>query len=484
MPSEKLITLTPDKLSSGMFPSAEPAAGETWNSGRNVWFREMSVEQVLGRSRITTLIGNRPSQAMQQAFTSDGHKRLFYEDVGTINYVQDLNPTKTNIGSLSASGDYDMEIWGDWLFVTDGTTAPTSTTGGLRYWPNSGSTLVVPGDVASQFNKVRIIKRLAQMILAYNTDVLPTGFHWCTANDPTVWTPSTTNSARNLNIRNLDSPIMAVCNLGAYHGVYSSNNLLVVQYLGPNQWFGTPNQALTGIGAVSKHSVVSVGQTNYGLNRAGIFATDGNSFYYIDRPAVDKWIQQNIDWTRASMIAGFYNDKLGLVVWGVPTIGGGFTTLAVDPKVRQATAESLYLNRKAFTYLDNKVGFGLDRIVFDNPIISQQDGLYLESVVNTLAGDFYITTNLFDAGAEDLYKMWDYLIAPGTYGSDAQVSFGVTDTPDLSTIQWGPWVPLSVRVPMPGGPIESVYLALQFQATQNFRMSTMMVYGEKGGFVN
>jgi|SRR5215469_7701238 len=504
MPAEKLIDLTPDKLASGMFPSAEPASGETWNTGSNVWFRELSVEQVLGRVKAANLVSASPprsSQAMQQQFTTDGHKRIFFEDGGIIKYIQDPvlgtvvpGASVNQIGTLSSTGDYDLETWGDWIAATDGTvwsstpgTPPGSTaTGSLQLWKNTGSLAVVP-DAATQFKSVKILKRLAQMLLAYNTDVLPTGFHWSDANDPTVWIPSSTVAARNLNIRNLGSPIVAVCNLGIGHGVYASDALLVVQYLGPNQWFGTPNQALIGIGAVSKHSVVAVGQTNFGLSRAGVFATDGSSFQYIDRPAIDKWIQQNVDWTRASKIAGYYNDKLGLVIWAVPLIGGQnntYGTVAVDPKTRQATAETLYLNRRTFTYLDNKVGFGIERMVFDYPVISQVDGIYFDSVINTLSGNFTLSTNLFDGGMPEIYKMWDYMISPGSYGPDAQVQFGFTDIPDLSTVQWGSWTPLSVRVPFPDGPRESVYLAINFQSQNMFRLAGIKVYGEKGGLVN
>ena len=153
MPVEKLITLTPDKMGSGMYPSAEPLAGETWNTGTNVWFRELSIEQVLGRKKLanlTTASPRRSSQAMQQAFTTDQIKRVFYEDGGVINAVD--NPVLgtvstgsshiTQIASLNSSGDYDLETWGDWLFMTDGTKYTGSgSTGGLQYnkWIPSGS---------------------------------------------------------------------------------------------------------------------------------------------------------------------------------------------------------------------------------------------------------------------------------------------------------------------------------------------------------
>lgn len=474
MAQEKLIDLPAGKLGSGVFPSQEPAAGETWRTGQNIWFREMSVEQVLGRQKIIPVLG-RSARVMTQAFTSDQHKRIYYEDFGLIRYSQDLG-APIDIGSLNTAGDYDLETWGDWLIATDGIS-------NLKYWPNIGS-LVNLGDAAANFNYCKIIKRLAQHLLAYNTNFLPTGFHWCDANDPTVWTPDLANSARNLNIRNLDSEIVAVCNLGAAHGVYSRDSLIVVQYVGPNQWFGTPNQALSGIGAVSKHSVVSVGQTNYGLSRSGIFSTDGVSSQYIDRPAIDKWLQENVDWSRQNMVAGFYNDRLGLVVWSVPLLTGGVAAIGVDPKIRQATAESLYLGRKTFTYLDNKVTYGIDRIVFDNPIVALADGIYLESLTGTLAANFALTSNLLDAGSREIFKSWDYAILPGTYGSDAQVRFGFADEPLMEAIDWGDWTQLQMKVPFPNGPRESIFLAMDFRATQGFKLSAITVYGEKGGFVN
>lgn len=474
MATEKLIDLPADKLSSGVFPSIEPAAGETWRTGQNVWFREKSVETVLGRRKIVSALGRAP-RAMAQAFTTAGNKRIYYEDLGLIRFTQNLG-LPIDIGSLSANGDYDLETWGDWLIATDGI-------GNLQYWPNSGS-LVPLGDAAANFSYCKIVKKLAQHLLAYNTNFLPTGFHWCDANDPTVWTPDLANSARNLNIRNLDSDIMAVCNCGAAHGVYSRDSMLLVQYVGPNQWFGTPNQAIAGIGAASKHSIVAVGQSNYGLGRSGIFQTDGSSFQYVDRPAVDKWLQENVDWTKSQLIAGYYNDRLGLVVWTVPLNTGGVATIAVDPKIRQATTESIYLGRKTFTYLDTKVTFGIDRIIFDNCIIAQADGIYLESLTGTLSGSFALTSNLLDAGTREIYKMWDYAILPGTYGSDAQVRFGFADEPQVAAIQWGSWAPLQMKVPFPDGPRESIFLAMDFRSNSDFKLSAISVFGEKGGFVN
>jgi hypothetical protein len=467
MASEKLIELTADKLPSGMFPSAEPAAGPTWRTGKNVWFRELNVDQVLGRQKIVGLIGGRTSMAMNQVFTTGGVKRIYYEDFGA--FFRNENGVSTLIDSLDVGGDYDTETWGDWLIATDDINH-------LKYWNGTGG-FVDLGDAASNFAHCSIVKRLAQHLLAYNTDQLPTGFHWCTANDPTIWTPDLTNSARNLNIRNLDSEIIAVCPIAAAHGVYSKNAMLVVQYVGPSQWFGTPTQAVVGIGAVSKHSVVSLGQTNYGLSRGGIFVTDGSSFQYIDRPAIDKWLQENVDWTRASTIVGYHNERLGLIVWSVPIMAGGFTCIAVDPQTRQATT-----SQKTFTYLDTRMGFGIERNIFDYPIISQSDGIYFESVVGTLANDFSLTTNLFNAGTEEYFKSWDYLTAPGIYDSSAQIRVGFTDAPDVSTIEWNPWVPMVTKVPF--GPRESIYLALDFQSQGPFRMSGLTVYGEKAGSIN
>src|SRR6516162_4796228 len=253
MAQEKLIEVGLENLAQGLYPSAEPTAGQVWSNGSNMWFRDLSVEQILGNAKILNITG-RPPRALAQALNSPT-KSLYYESFGIVYQMNGTgNPTvftpPVGIVGLADSPDYWLEPWGTWLAVTDNMTQPQLWQGGP----------IVPIGVG-QFKTAKIFKKIAQFLVAYNTDVLPNGFHWSGVSDPTLWTPSPVNAARNLQIRDLDSEIVCVADLGAFHAVYSRDTMLLVQYVGPDEgWLGTPNQALRGIGAVSKHSVVALGR--------------------------------------------------------------------------------------------------------------------------------------------------------------------------------------------------------------------------------
>lgn len=487
MPTEKLIDLKAGKgLEAGIFPSAEPTAGQLWNKGQNIWFRELSIEQILGRQKIVSLpLGQ--ATFLTQAFNF-GTKSLYFVSQGIVFVIKASgNPTvfaaPEIIGELTMGADVWLEPWGTWLLATDGILQP-------QLW-GGGGTFIPIGQ--GQFRTASIIKKIAQFAVAYSLDYAPNAFAWSDLDDPTTWTPSITNAARNLTIRDLDSEIVAVADLGAGHAVYSRDYMIVVQYVGPSQgWLGTPNQALSGIGAVSKYSVVSIGPYNFGLSRDGIFSTDGSTASYLDRPAVDQWIQDNIDFTKANKIAGYHNKRLGLVVWYVPLLPTSeFYSaatprigLAMDPKLRTVTVEGIYLSRKSFSFVDGKPIFGMEREVFDFPIVSLADGLYYESVPETLIGNFSLETHLFDGGAQEIYKMWDYFKFAGNFDSTTTVQFGYTDLPFTSSIQWGPIQALKYECPPAEGPRESIFVAMRFNGTNNFKITEIMGFGEKGGLVN
>lgn len=468
MASKELIVARPDSgLVTGIMPSVEPASGAIWKMSRNAWFREASIEHALGKSKI--LATNLQSRFLANAFTTASQQRLYFEDSGVVKYT--TGDVATVVDSLSAVGKYWLEPWGDWLIASDNIA-------NLKVWKNAAGFVTIT-DAATQFARARIVKKLAQHVIAYNTNVFPSGFHWSTASDPEIWTPSTTNSARNLPIRGLDSEIVCVADLGASHAVYSRSTLLLVRYVGPTQWFGTPQQALQGIGAVSALSSVSVGNLNYGFCRDGIFVTDGNTFTYIDRPAIDRWIQEMIDWTKAEEVLGFYDARLQLVSWSVPLLvaaPASRAVIAVDTKRRELSS---------FTLLEPGGGVGLRREVFDHPARAFADGLYFVSKHGTVVGDFSLTSHLMDGKDKNHFKSWDYAIFDGTL--TGEVRFGFSDVPSNpdgseATIDWGAWQTLETRVPF--GPRESVYIAIDLKSPTALRLTGIGIWGETGGSVN
>jgi len=499
MSSEKLLDLMVGKgLEGGIFPSAEPTAGVVWNSSLDVWFRDLSIEQTLGRVKKLDLIW-RPARFLTQAFNNP-NKTLYYENAGAVYGVNATgNPSVFSapyfIGALDVNGDYWLEPWGNWLAMTDGITQPV-------LWQGAGAPIPIG---VGQFKTVRIFRKIAQFLVAYGLGGTPdgdaqNGFAWCDVNDPTNWTPAVppnfASAARNLIIRDLDSEIVCVTELGGAHAVYSRNYMILVQYVGPGGgWLGTPTQALVGIGAVSKRSVVSVGPYNFGLSRGGVFATDGSTFSWIDRPAVDAWLQANIDFAQASSIWGYWDTRLQLVVWVLPLLSSSLfyspssprIRLSMDPKTRTVTPESIYLSRKVFGFLDGVPYGGMEQEVFEQTISVLQDGIYFESVPGTVNGSFSLVSQLFDAGDTSIYKLWDFLELIGTIDksdSTMQISFGYSDEPRLDTINFDPPQPLAFLNFPAQGPRESVYFAFKISGSSNFKITSIKVHGEKAGYVS
>jgi len=489
MAQEKLVEVKDEMLVQGLYTSAEPTAGQIWNTGTNIWFRDLSVEQVLGRNKILAITG-RPPLALAQAFNAP-NKSLYFENLGIIYQLNGTgNPTvfgsPVPIAALATTNDYWLEPWGTFLLMTDTVSQP-------MLWQGAGSPIPIG---IGQFSTCKIIKKIAQFAVVYNTDTAPNGFFWSDVSDPATWTPSLSNAARNLTIRDLDSEIVAVADLGVSHAVYSRDTMLLVQYVGPDQgWLGTPNEALRGIGAVSRNSVVSLGRFNFGIFKGGIFTTDGTTHNFADRPQIDRFLQANVNWNLGDSIWGYWDNKTGLVKWIVPILPSSSyfnpvnprLVIAMDPKTRTVTKESIYLSRKNFSFLDNLPYGGMPQEVFDYPIAILPDGLYYDSPELTLSGSFNLTSQLFDAGDQSIFKLWDYATFGGTFDTTdttMQVAFGHTDTASFSSIAWDAWQPLSNRVAPVAGPRESVFLALRFQGSSTFKMTSMRVYGEKGGFVN
>jgi hypothetical protein len=468
MPTSKLIEIVPGKgLDVGVFPSAEDTARSFgWVDARNAWFRDLHIEHMPGQRKIEKIISRQP-KALAQAYVN-GVKRLFYEDGGIISYIDTGVGPPVVIGTLNSfSQSYWLEPWGEYLIASDNISQ-------LQLWAGSGTFIPIAG---SQFQTAKIVKKLAQHVLAYSTNVFPNGFHWCSASNVMEWAPTTTNSARNIPIRNLDSDINAVADLNGGHAVYSSAYMLQVSYLGPSDWFGTPAAPLSGIGAGSRYAVVSLGRYNWGLCRSGVFLTDGQTFMYVDRPAIDRWVQEEIDWSREKEIVGFFDEKLLLILWSVPLLAGGKSVIAVDPKDRTLLTDR---SKRPFTFATGDYGAALRREVLDYPVVAREDGIYFTSVNGTTMEDFFLSGGLFDAGDHSVNKTWELAKFEGLI-TGAEVRFGFTDLPYLESVEWQDWSLIEFEFPLPGGPRESIYIAMEIKSAFPLRLSGFTMWGQGAG---
>jgi hypothetical protein len=392
---------------------------------------------------------------MAQAFAAGG-TRLYYEDKGAV-FMWTGSGIPTLIDTLDTEGTYSFEPFGTWLIATDNVDE-------VKVWKNDGAGFIDIGE--GEFSRGKIIKKFGPRLLVYNTDILPAGVHYSKPSDVETWIPSTTDGSGNLAFRDLDSDIVAVEEIAGSHAVYTESKMLVLQYLGEGLRFGIPTHALQGIGAAGKDSVVSLGNRNIGLFRGGVFITDGTSFEFKDNPAINEWIQEEIDWSRQAEIVGFYDERVATVIWSVPLHGGAKIGLSLNMSGE-------------FSFVDASFTSAIQRNVFDTGFVAENGGIFKTSVNGTTLGTMTATTQLIDAGTQRQYKAWDFAVFEGELSG--QVRFGFTDTPHNDAIEWNAWQDLEFRVPFT--PRESIYMAVDFTSEENVKLTGMTIYGAMAGLV-
>jgi hypothetical protein len=246
---------------------------------------------------------------------------------------------------------------GDVITFSGGTTPATAT-------------LTVP---QIDFDTLECFHRQGPHMLAFNYskgDVdYSTSFAWCSADDLDTWTAAATNTAGSLLIREAETAIRCVAQLGNGLAVYTETQMFIVNYVGQPNIFGYKVALEGSIGAVSPNSVISVGRMNYGVSRDGFFATDGASVRMIGRESgMNQYFRDNVAMSELAQVYGFENSKENEVVWGIP-------------KGEASITEEIYYNYKTNQWgiRTSIISAYLDRGVFHEALSADSNGnLYFE----------------------------------------------------------------------------------------------------------
>ena len=182
------------------------------------------------------------------------------------------------------------------------------------------ATLTVP-DI--DFDTLECFHKQGPHMLAFNyskSDVnYSTSFAWCSADNLDVWGAAATNTAGSLLIREAETPIRCVAQLGNGLAVYTDTQMFIVNYVGLPNIFGYQVALEGNVGAVSPQSVISVGRQNYGVSRDGFFVTDGAQVNLIGRESgMNQFFRDNVSASELALVYGYENSKENEVVWGLP----------------------------------------------------------------------------------------------------------------------------------------------------------------------
>lgn len=460
---EELVRVGPgQEFEGGIFPSVDKLSAPFWADGENVEFRKGGVVSSLGYVELATLPG--PVNELAQAF-HEGEQRA-YMAVGNGVFMRSSISGLSSLGSFpSSDGTPYFETFGSFLLATNGVDP-------VMVWENGGD-LVELEEATAQFTFAKILHRRDQHIIAFNTSNGQNAYEWCSASDIHEWDPSLQNSAGANWIRDLDSEITAVVDLGQQTAVYSRETMALLRFIGQPDVFGhTP--ALNGIGAPGPRAVVQVGAENYGLNRQGVFRTDGLGFSYIDDPMVHDYLEETVDFALGHSIKGYHNEDLSSVIWFFPKKGGGRAGIGYN------------YTRPAFRKYSSQIEVALERQVFDTPIAAVNNMLVRLNVSHNAAGlalPKWVRTKPLAATSAAFWKTWSHLKLVGRW-NNAQVRFGVMEDPNGDIVDWFDVQDLAFENWINR---DGVFLVLEFRADALdswFEFSQLQIFGQQGALVS
>lgn len=456
---KRLLLLDPDAIQSGVWKTNK-AAGLLWQEGNNVVFRNNGVEKTGG----ATLILGSGDQARDfaQAYVSASGAKRIYVTTDTAVVLYELIAGVWSAGTLyswATSVQYgDLETWGTWLVMTNGVDP-------VKVWKNGVATANLAG---VPFTKARILKRKTPFLLAFNTDNMgDSAVEWSSESNIEVWTPGT-GRAGNMVLRDLESEIVSVEDLGDRLAVYSRNSLVIGSFVGGTNVFGW-KRAIKGIGAISRRSVVGLDPFNYGLTQDGIFKTDGVSFQWVDDPAMTKYIKDTADFSKAALFWGMADNTLKSV---------NFFFLTSDNLWRSV---HYYPEKGFFTKGDLQLCAGQAKEVFDWPIVSSESGLVGSwQTADTNYGvpvPYSLKTKPLDFGERSINKLVQMVRVDGVWNAANRLKVQVMEDPEApgTTVYDQPLVQKNYFE------YEAPYFTLEFYGSAPFSMNAVEIFGQAGG---
>ena len=448
----------------------EPAArpGEDVNFS-HIDFTEGAIEKSKGWTvEPGTTVGGQTYEINALAQAAPETERRIYSGLGGAAYsalrVWDSGVGR-DLGHAYANGQWSLETWGTWLLATNDVDP-------VQVWKGGVSGAAALAGVA--VSRAKIVRKLANHVILYNTNLSGQEARWCSRSDPETWTATEATTAGDFTIRDLDGDIECVEPLGDALAFYTQDSMGLTQYVGAPFIF-SHTVRINGIGAVSSRAVAAVGKQHYGLSRKGFWRTDGFSLAYVDSPAVKRWFQSMVDWTLASKICVFHNEQLERVEWYFTDLSGNRLGIAYD------------YARNNWTKLKKPITAVIEQQVYNTPIAATGTGFgFFPSGVN--ANGAALTANLsttaLDGGQKERFKRWDMLRVEYTERvGTVEVRFGFSDTsPEESSMDWSAWSSLARENWINR---ESIYLMVQFRWTgldSKIRIGGLDILGEGAGY--
>lgn len=327
--SQQLLAIRRNQLTeSGLWPSANSLDVPLWRDGRNVITAKGGPQKVpghvapVGLSNLTVASNIRGMGALQDLAAI---QRLFFGTVSALamwvagTYTDVTRASGPYTGYADQTSTHPASAWsitrfGNFAYASNGKDL------GQKWLGTGGSGKFA--DWTTTWTTAEILLTRGPHILALNTNAHPGGWEWCSADNPDVWVPSSTNSAGFLDIREIDGAIVSGCMAMGEIIAAGKNQLYRIAYTGAPFFFGYTSLGLDGVGAVGKMAMVGTNRMVYGMSESGIWATDGVTSRYIDEEPIRTFINDRIDATQKSKVCFAYDSTAQTIYISFPGSSG------------------------------------------------------------------------------------------------------------------------------------------------------------------
>lgn len=397
---------------SGLWPSPNTLDVPLWRDGRNVITAQGGPQKVpghvapVGLQNVTVASNIRGMGALQDMAAI---QRLFFGTVsalamwvaGTLTDVTRVSGPYTGHAdqtSVHPATTWSITRFGNFAYATNGVDLG-------QKWLGSG----VFADWTTSWTTAEMLLTRGPHLLAFNTNAHPGGFEWCSADAPNDWSPSSTNSAGFLDIREVDGPIVGACPAFSQIVAAGRNQLYLVSYSGAPFYFGYKSLNLDGVGTVGKAAMVATNQLLYGMSDSGIWETDGNTSRYIDDEQIRDFITSRISASQKSKVCFAYDSDNKTIYISFPGSSGEnewtltyrITTQAwgIQPYGRSSmlALEGVF----SAPYMAGIRSVGGTQNVYQHNVGHDADGSAVTS---------YIQTKDLDCGDDNAIKSVDYVV--------------------------------------------------------------------------
>lgn len=439
-------------IGSGIFKDTASGQDALWRDCENIHFTNGEVQVVKGYLPLQSAAD--PIVALEQAYV-DGARRIYWASTTAIFRL--IDNTVTTLVSGKSAGRWSLEIWGSWLVATNDINPPLVC--------KNTTTMI---NLANAPARVKIFKKLANHLIAFGVNGDGQTMQWCSMDDIETWTTTPENTAGDLFLRDLDSEVRAVEELGNALMVYSVNSVGMVKFIGNPYYFGFDKQ-VEGIGAVGKDAICSVNRVHYGLCRKGFFKFDGANYDYIHNPQMYKWFESQINWQNADTTVSFHDESTGFVYWFFDCLDG----------TRRGVGYNI--NSGAWSKFLAPINSAMSKKIFSYGVVGVGNVL---GAWNQIGVDlpWWLESARIDFGDRNRWKKIEMLQINGENKTGVQYNLGLAQSTDRdATIEWLGNKNLVADNYIP--PRDSVFIELKLSGTGgSFQFGSFQIFGEPTGW--